>query len=190
MRTFAAALLCAALLIVVTGCGSSDNASTSATTATPTAAATTTSPGSTTTTSAATSAKAAKAAHTRFVAKANAVCDDFNRELARAQAQIKAVGKSGNVDVYAPAVRRAKRAAEKASRRYNALRPPAADTAQAAVIGRGIRAQVTGNDLLLKAAVADDPQQFGVAQQALAQVMPQIQAVMRGFGMKPCGVAS
>lgn len=186
MRTFAAALLCAALLIVVAGCGSSDDASTSATTATPTTAARST----TTTASAATSAKAGKAAHARFVAKANAVCADFNRELARAQAQIKAVGKSGNVDVYAPAVRRAKRAAERASRRYNALKPPAAETAQAAVIGRGIQAQVTGNDLLLKAALADDPQQFGVAQQALAQVMPQIQAVMRGFGMKACGVAS
>ena len=41
----------------------------------------------------------------------------------------------------------------------------------------------------LHAHQADDPQQFGVASQALQQVTPKLQALMREYGMTVCGAA-
>lgn len=183
MRLFLCAALSAAVLIAAAGCGSDDSSTPAATTA----AATGPLP---TTTTATTSAADAAAARKAFIKKVNPICEDYNSDVKKVQKQLESVGKTGNVDVYAPALRRATKAAKRASRRYDAIPPPKGEEAQAALIGRALKAQATGNDLLLQAAEADDPQQFGVATQALQQVTPKLQAAMREYGMTVCGAAA
>lgn len=186
MRTFLPAVLAASLLAAMPGCGSDDGTPT-------TASAPSVAPAKTAASAPATTAATEKknqAAHRRFIAKANPICRAFNAELRAAQRDLDKIGQVGNVDVYAPGVRRAKSAAQRASRRFDAVKPPAFEREQAAVIGRALKAQVKANDFMLQAALADDPQQFAIAQQALAQIQPQLQALVRGFGMQACGVAS
>lgn len=182
MRLLLCAALSAAMLITAAGCGSDDEPS--ATTAAQTSGTTTTVRTGTTSTK-----DAAAAARKRFIERVNPICEDYNRTARSVQRQMEAVGRTGNVDVFAPALERATEAAERASKRFDAVEPPAAIAEQAALIGRALKAQVTGNELLLEAAEADDPQQFGVAREALAQVTPRLQELMRSFGMTVCGAA-
>lgn len=190
MRLFLCAALSAAVLLAASGCGS-DDTSTAPRTVAPTPSTTTATTGTSTGTTSASSTTAADPAAARkaYLKKINPICEDYNSEVKQVQSDLQAVGKTGNVDVYAAPLRRATRAARKASRRFDAVDPPAADAAQAALIGRALQAQVTGNQLLLQAAEADDPQQFGVATQALQQVTPKLQALMREYGMTVCGAA-
>lgn len=186
MRLFLCAALSAAVLVAASGCGSDDKSTTAATTVATTAPSTTTAAPKTTDTTATADPAAAR---TAFLKKVNPICEDYNREVREVQSDLQSVGKTGNVDVYAPPLKRATKAARKASRRYDAVKPPAAEVAQAALIGRALKAQVTGNQLLLQAAEADDPQQFGIATEALQQVTPKLQALMREYGMTVCGAA-
>ena len=183
MRKLVSAALCAALLVAAGGCGSSNDSS--STTVQPAA----TNPLPTSTAKAAKPAASAEATHKAFLKRVNPICADYNREVRTVQADLQAVGKSGNVDVYAPPLKRATAAAKRASKRFSALKAPPAEAAQAALIGRALNAQATGNALLLKAARADDPQAFGVATQALQRVTPQLQSLMRDYGMTVCGAA-
>lgn len=187
MRLLLCAALSAAVLFVVSGCGS-DEPSGSQTVA-PAATSTTTATSATTSTSATTTATDPAAARKAYLKKVNPICEDYNSEVKKVQADLQAVGKTGNVDVYAEPLKRATKAAKKASQRFDDVKPPAAEAAQAALIGRALKAQVTGNQLLLQAAEADDPQQFGVATQALQQVTPKLQELMRQYGMTVCGAA-
>lgn len=177
-------LLCAALsaaMLTAAGCGSDDEPS-------PTTAAQ--SPGTTTVRTGTTpSQDALAAARRRFIERVNPICEDYNTTIRSVQKQMEAVGRAGNVDVFAPALERATRAARRASDRFDAVEPPAAIREQAALIGRALQAQTKGNQLLLDAANADDPQQFGVAREALNQVTPRLQELMRSFGMTVCGAA-
>ncbi len=186
MRLFLCAALSAAVLLAAAGCGSDDPASTSATTAVAPGATTAATTTSKTTTTAVDPATARKA----FLKKVNPVCEDYNEEVQDVQKDLQSVGKTGNVDVYAPALKRATKAAERASKRFDAVDPPAGDEAQAALIGRALKAQATGNKLLLEAAEADDPQQFGIATEALQQITPKLQELMRQYGMTVCGAAA
>lgn len=186
MRKLVSAALCAALLAAAGGCGSSnDSGSTSAQTPVATAG----TPLPTTTTNSGSNTSAA-AQHKAFLKRVNPICEDYNRSIRRVQKELAAVGKSGNVDVYAPPLKRATAAARRASSRFDALKPPSAETDQAALIGRALKAQTKGNKLLLDAALADDETQFSVANQALQQdVTPKLQALMRSYGMTVCGAA-
>ena len=181
MRTLLTVALSAAVLALAAGCGSDDESG-----STPTTAA---APDPTTTASTTVDTTGVAAQRKAFLKKVNPICEDYNEEVKAVQADLQAVGKTGNVDVYADPLQRATRAARKASRRFDDVKPPAAEEAQAALIGRALKAQLTGNELLLKAAKADDPQEFGVATEALGQVTPKLQALMREYGMTVCGAA-
>ena len=186
MRTLLTVALSAAVLALAAGCGSDDTSTTAATTV----PATTTASTPATTTAKTTAPKSDSAAQrAAFIKKVNPICEDYNAEIQDVQRDLQAVGKTGNVDVFAPPLRRATKAANRASRRYDAIKPPSDQVQQAALIGRALKAQATGNQLLLDAAEADDPQQFGVATQALQQVTPKLQALMREYGMTVCGAA-
>jgi hypothetical protein len=186
MRLFLCAALSAAVLLAAAGCGSDDSPTTSATTpVVPGSTAAATTPSKTTT-----AEVDGDSDREAFIKKVNPVCEDYNKEIQDVQKELQSVGKTGNVDVFAPALKRATKAAERASRRYDAIDPPAGQEAQAELIGRALKAQAKGNQLLLDAAEADDPQQFGVASQALAQVTPKLQALMREYGMTVCGAAA
>jgi hypothetical protein len=187
MRLLICAALSAAVLFAVSGCGSDEPSGSQ--TVGPVATATTTKTSATTTSKTTTTAADPADARKAYLKKVNPICEDYNSEVRKVQADLQAVGKTGNVDVYAEPLKRATKAAKKASRRFDDVEPPAAEAAQAALIGRALKAQVTGNQLLLQAAEADDPQQFGVATQALQQVTPKLQAAMREFGMTVCGAA-
>ena len=187
MRTFLCAAVTAAVLLVATGCGSDDSSTTSATTPASIPGSTATATGTTTGTKTTTTTINAAAERKAFIKKVNPICEDYNRDIQDVQKQLESVGKTGNVDVYAPALKRATKAAKRASKRYDAVEPPRGQEAEAALIGRALSAQATGNELLLQAAEADDPQQFGVATQALQQVTPKLQAAMRQYGMTVCG---
>ncbi len=197
MRSLVLAAACAALLVFAAGCGSSDDASQTA--ATPTAQPTTPFPtktgtattGTGTTTGAGTTAAAA---HTAFLEKVDPICADYNDDVKSVQADLQAQlqaagGKSGNVDIYVGPLKRATAAAQRASDRFAALKPPTAEAQEAELIGRALKAQAKGNDLLLKAARKDDPVEFGVANEALKQVTPKYQELMRSYGMTVCGAA-
>jgi hypothetical protein len=181
MRLFLCAALSAATLIAATGCGSDDEPPTTAAQA----------PGTTTTVRTGTtpSQEALTAARKRFIERVNPICDDYNGTIRSVQKQMEAVGRAGNVDVFAPALERATKAAQRASERFDAVAAPAEIKEQAALIGRALQGQVKGNQLLLDAAKSDDPQQFGVAREALNQVTPRLQELMRSFGMTVCGAA-
>lgn len=190
MRILLSVALSAAVLALATGCGSDDTSTTAATTAATTAPATTTESTPATTTAKTTAPKSdAAAQRAAFIKKVNPICEDYNTEIQDVQRDLQSVGKTGNVDVFAPPLKRATKAANRASRRYDAIKPPRGQEEQAALIGRALKAQATGNQLLLDAAEADDPQQFGVATQALQQVTPKLQALMREYGMTVCGAA-
>lgn len=182
MRSFLCAALSAAILIAVSGCGSDDEPAST----TPAKA-----PGTTMTVRTGTTASkaAVAAARKRFIERVNPICEDYNTTIKSVQKQMEAVGRAGNVDVFAPALERATKAARRASERFDAVEPPAEIREQAALIGRALQAQTKGNELLLEAAEADDPQQFGVAREALNQVTPRLQELMRSFGMTVCGAA-
>lgn len=182
MRILLSVALSAAVLALATGCGSDDTSTTAATTASAPAPATTV---ETTTTPKADAAADQKA----FIKKVNPICDEYNSEIQDVQNELQSVGKTGNVDVFAPGLKRATKAAKRASTRYDAVEPPKSQQEQAALIGRALQAQAKGNQLLLEAAEADDPQQFGIATQALQQVTPKLQALMRQYGMTVCGAA-
>ena len=191
MRKLVSAGLCAAMLLAVGGCGSSNDSSGSDT-GTTTAAATSPLPTSTSTTTTKTDAKALLAAHKAFLKKVNPICEDYNRTAQSVQKELQAAEQQagrevGNVDTYAAPLKRATAAAKRASDRFAAQKPPAAEVATAALIGRALKAQAKGNQLLLDAARSDDPQAFGVATQALQQVTPQLQSLMRDYGMTVCG---
>jgi len=182
MRLLLCAALSAALLIAAAGCGSDDEPA--STTAAQTA-------GTTTTVRTGTTAAqdAIAVARKRFIERVNPICEDYNDSVKSVQKQMEAIGRTGNVDVFAPALERATEAAQRASDRFDAVKAPQGIAEQAALIGRALQAQVKGNELLLDAAKADDPQQFGVAREALAQVTPRLQELMRSFGMTVCGAA-
>ena len=188
MRKLVSAVFCVAILVAAAGCGSSsDSSSTSAQTA-PTAA----NPLPTASTTTATTAASAEAAHKAFLKRVNPICADYNRDAQAIQKQLRAAEKEagravGNVDTYAAPLKRATASAKRAARRFAEQKPPPAEAAQAALIGRALAAQATGNALLLKAARSDDPQAFAVATQALQQVTPQLQGLMRSYGMTVCG---
>jgi hypothetical protein len=187
MRSLVSAVACAALLLAAGGCGSSNDSDTTA--AQTTAAATSPLPTATTT------PVSAAAAHKAFLKRVNPICEDYNREARAVQKELvtaeKEAGRAvGNVDTYVAPLKRATAAAQRASDRFSEVKPPAAEAAQAALIGRALKAQATGNDLLLKAARSDDPQAFGVATEALKQVTPQLQSLMRAYGMTVCGAAA
>lgn len=186
MRTLLTVALSAAVLALAAGCGSDDTSTTAATTA---PAATTASTPATTTAETTAPKSDSAAQRAAFIKKVNPICEDYNSEVRKVQADLQSVGKTGNVDVYAEPLKRATKAARKASERFDAVKPPPAEAAQAALIGRALNAQLTGNQLLLDAAKADDPQQFGVATQALQQVTPKLQELMRQYGMTVCGAA-
>ena len=191
MRKLVSAGLCAAMLVAAAGCGSSNDSSGSSTGAT-SAGASTPLPTSTSTTTTKPNAKALLAAHKAFLKKVDPICEDYNRTAQSVQRELKAAEKEagravGNVDTYAAPLKRATKAAQEASDRFAAEKPPAAEAATAALIGRALQAQAKGNKLLLDAARSDDPQAFGVATQALQQVTPQLQALMRDYGMTVCG---
>lgn len=176
-------LLCAALsaaMLIAAGCGSDDEPA--STTAAGAAGTTTTVPTGTTS-----SQQAGAAARKRFIERVNPICEDYNTTIRSVQRQMEAVGRTGNVDVYAPALERATKAARRAGERFDAVEPPAEIKQQAALIGRALEAQAKGNQLLLDAAESDDPQQFGIAREALNQVTPRLQELMRSFGMTVCG---
>ena len=186
MRTLLTVALSAAVLALATGCGSDDTSTTASTAV----SATTTESTPATTTAKTTAPKSDSAAQrAAFIKKVNPICEDYNAEIQDVQRDLQSVGKTGNVDVFAPPLKRATKAANRASRRYDAIKPPRGQEEQAALIGRALKAQATGNQLLLDAAEADDPQQFGVASQALQQVTPKLQALMRQYGMTVCGAA-
>lgn len=180
MRILLSVALSAAVLALATGCGSDDTSTTPTTVA----------PIPSTTTAKTSQAKnAAAAARKSFIKKVNPICEDYNQEIQAVQKELQSVEKAGNVDVFAPALKRGTKAAKRASARYDAVEPPKSQQAQAALIGRALQAQAKGNQLLLDAAEADDPQQFGIATQALQQVTPKLQALMREYGMTVCGAA-
>ena len=184
MRLFLCAALSAAVLIAMSGCGSDEPS--------PTTAATTPASATTVVKTTTTPTKDAVAAQRKaFLKKVDPICEDYNREVRNVQADLQSVGRTGNVDVYAPPLKRATKAANRASKRFSAVTPPedAAEAAAAALIGRALQAQATGNELLLQAAEADDAQQFGVATEALKQVTPKLQGLMRQYGMTVCGAA-
>lgn len=183
MRILLSVALSAAVLALATGCGSDDTSTTSSTAVSAPSTPTTTV--KTTTTPKADAAADQKA----FIKKVNPICEDYNQEIQAVQQELQSVGKTGNVDVFAPALKRGTKAAKRASARYDAVEPPKSQQAQAALIGRALQAQAKGNQLLLDAAEADDPQQFGIATQALQQVTPKLQALMREYGMTVCGAA-
>jgi len=191
MRKLVSAALCAAILVAAGGCGSSsDSSSTSAQTA-PTAA----NPLPTASTTTATTAASAAAAHKAFLKRVNPICADYNHDAKAIQKQLRAAEKEagravGNVDTYAAPLKRATASAQRASRRFAETKPPASEAAQAALIGRALTALAKGNALLLQAARSDDPQAFAVATQALQQVTPQLQGLMRDYGMTVCGARS
>ena len=189
MRKLVSAALCAAILVAAGGCGSSNDSSGT------TAAATATGPLPTASTTTATPAVSAAAAHKAFLKKVNPICEDYNRDAQAIQKQLLAAEKEagravGNVDTYAAPLKRATASAKRAALRFAKQKPPPAEAAQAALIGRALAAQATGNALLLKAARSDDPQAFAVATQALQQVTPQLQSLMREYGMTVCGARS
>lgn len=188
MRLLLCAALSAAVLFVVSGCGSDEPSGSQTVAPAATSTGTTTSASKTTTTTKTTASDPA-AARKAYLKKVNPICEDYNSEVRKVQADLQSVGKTGNVDVYAEPLKRATKAARKASERFDAVKPPPAEAAQAALIGRALNAQLTGNQLLLDAAKADDPQQFGVATQALQQVTPKLQELMRQYGMTVCGAA-
>lgn len=190
MRKLVSAALCAALLAAAGGCGSSNDSS-----STSTAAATSPLPTSSSTTTATTpSKKQLLAAHKAFLKKVDPICEDYNRTAQKVQKELRSAEKQagravGNVDTYVAPLKRATAAAKLASERFAKEKPPAAEAATAALIGRALQAQAKGNALLLDAARSDDPQAFGVATQALQQVTPQLQSLMRDYGMTVCGAA-
>jgi Flp pilus assembly protein TadD len=189
MRFLVPAAVCAALLLGVAGCGSSSDSS--ATTAAATTA--TTAPASPlpTSTTPKTSKTATADAHKAFLKRVNPICADYNRAAKEAQKRLLATEKQikgeGNVDPYAGPLKLAAAAAHRASDRFAAVKPPPTEVQEAALISRALQAQAKGNDLLLEAARADDPVQFGVANQALQQVVPNLQSLMRSYGMTVCG---
>lgn len=193
MRKLVSAVLCTAILVAAAGCGSSNDSSSSTSAAT-TAAATTPLPTSTQATAKKPSTAAILAAHKAFLKRVNPICEDYNRTAQQVQKELvaaeKAAGRAvGNVDTYVGPLKKATAAAKRASERFAAQKPPADEVATAGLIGRALQAQAKGNALLLQAARADDPQAFGVATQALKQVTPQLQALMRDYGMTVCGAA-
>jgi hypothetical protein len=191
MRKLVSAVLCTAILLAAAGCGSSsDSSSTTAQTA-PTAA----NPLPTSTTTTAKTASSAAAAHKAFLKRVNPICADYNRDAKAIQKQLRAAEKAagravGNVDTYSAPLKRATASAQRASKRFAEVKPPASEAAQAALIGRALAALAKGNGLLLDAARSDDPQAFAVATQALQQVTPQLQSLMREYGMTVCGARS
>jgi hypothetical protein len=192
MRKLVSAGLCAAILVAAGGCGSSSDSSSTGSAAT-TAAATTPLPTSTSSTKTTTpNTGALIAAHKAFLKRINPICEDYNRTAQSVQKELKAAEKQagravGNVDTYAAPLKRATAAAQRASDRFAKAKPPADEAQTAALIGRALQAQAKGNALLLQAARKDDPQAFGVATQALQQVTPQLQSLMRDYGMTVCG---
>ena len=187
MRKLVSAVVCVAMLVAAAGCGSSSDSSSTSAQATPTAA----NPLPTSTTT----AGSAAAAHKAFLRKVDPICEDYNRDAKAIQKQLLAAEKEagravGNVDTYEAPLKRATASAQRASKRFADQKPPASDAAQAAVVGRALTALAKGNALLLDAARSDDPQAFAVATQALQQVTPQIQGLMRSFGMTVCGARS
>lgn len=184
MRFLVSAILSAAVLATASGCGSDDEPST-----TSPASAPQTTPTTTATTSAKDAASEAEAAHKAFLKKANPICRDYNREVRTVQSDLKALGRSGNVDVYVGPLTKAHAAAQRASERFDALKPPAAEASQATLVGRALQSQATGNAILLQAARDDDSEQFAAASAALAEVAPRNQALMRAYGMTVCGAA-
>jgi hypothetical protein len=190
MRKLVTAGVCAAMLVAAGGCGSSSDSTDTSTAAAGNPLPTSTSKTTTTTPS----AKALLAAHKAFLKKVNPICEDYNRTAKSVQTELRAAEKQagravGNVDTYSAPLKRATAAAKLASDRFAAEKPPAAEAATAALIGRALQAQAKGNALLLQAARSDDPQAFGVATQALQQVTPQLQSLMRDYGMTICGAA-
>ena len=191
MRKLVSAVLCTAMLVAAAGCGSSSDSSSTSTPTAPTAA----NPLPTSTTTTATTASSAAAAHKAFLKRVDPICVDYNKDAKAIQKQLRAAEKEagravGNVDTYAAPLKRATASARRASKRFAAEKPPAAEAAQAALIGRALAALAKGNGLLLEAARSDDPQAFAVATQALQQVTPQLQGLMRDYGMTVCGARS
>ena len=77
-----------------------------------------------------------------------------------------------------------------ASDQFDALTPPAAEQAQAAVVGKSLKALAKLNGLLLKAARTNDTQQFQAVTAAEQQISTQVQGVMRAYGMTSvCGAS-
>ncbi len=167
MLKLVSAALCAAILVAAAGCGSSNDSS-SASKAATTAAATTPLPTPKSTTTTKSDPKALLAAHKAFLKRVNPICEDYNRTAQSVQKELRAAEKQagravGNVDTYAAPLKRATAAAQLASKRFAEAKPPAAEVQTAALIGRALKAQAKGNELLLQAARSDDPQAFGVA---------------------------
>ena len=191
MRKLVSAVVCVAMLVAAAGCGSSSDSSSTSAQATPTAA----NPLPTSTTTTKTTAASAEAAHKAFIKRVNPICADYNHDAKAIQAQLRAAEKEagravGNVDAYTGPLKRATASAERAAKRFAEEKPPASEAQQAALIGRALSALAKGNALLLDAARSDDPQAFAVATQALQQVTPQLQSLMREYGMTVCGARS
>jgi len=179
MRIPLLAAICVALVIALAGCGSSGGSSSTAATA-----AATTAP-----------ANAALVAHTAFLAKINPICATYNRRIQTIQADLQTQGAraqaTGKLAPYVRPLTHAQETAALASSQFSALTPPAAEQAQAAVVGKSLKALAKLNGMLLKAAKTNDSQQFTAVSTAEQQISSQVQSVMRAYGMTSiCGATS
>lgn len=183
MRLLAVAA-CSAALLMLAGCGSNGGSEPTGNPTASVASATTSTPAPSTQAS---SDSDARLARKSFVKKASRICRDYNRSIFSVKRELKKIGTSGNVDVYAPAIKRAVSASDLALERFQALVPPPGDRAQVDLIFRAIRGLATGNQLLLKAARDDDPVAYGATQAAITQATPAYESAMSAYGMTVCG---
>ncbi len=124
----------------------------------------------------------------------NPICERYNHTIQGLQADLQRQSvraqKAGTLGPYVAPLTQARRAAQRASDDFDALQPPLAEQQQATLVARALRAQAKVNTLLLTAAKKNDTQNFVATTEAIKQLSPQVQAVMRAYGMTVCGAAS